>query len=277
MRVALATCASEVDPDAPLLVGALAEVGITGELAIWDDPSVDWDAFDLTVVRSTWDYTARRDEFLAWARGVPRLANPYGALEYSSDKHYLLDLAARGHRVVPTRLVAVGETPTFYDGDFVVKPCVGAGSIDADRYHAGETERALAHVRELHARGRDVLIQPYVASVDTRGEEALVFIGGQFSHAMTKAAMLNVAPSTRDRLYRAERMSLGRADASALALAHEVLDEVDEDLTYARVDLVASEDGYAIMELELVEPSLFLSYDDAAPARLARAIRARVD
>ena len=215
MRVAVATCAGEIDPDSDLLLAALGDLGVEAQLCAWDDVSVDWDGFDLTVVRSTWDYASRRDEFLAWARAVARLANPYAFIEYSSDKHYLFDLANRGYAVVDSVVVAVGEAPVFPAGDFVVKPCVGAGSIDAERYRAEESERARAHVASLHARARDVLIQPYVRSVDEVGETALVFIGGEFSHAMTKAAMLNVAPTSRDRTYREERMSRSLAPVGA--------------------------------------------------------------
>lgn len=275
MRVAVATCASEVDPDSDLLLRALTDLGVDAELVVWNDECVDWNDYTLTVVRSTWDYTSQREAFLAWARSLAHVVNPYEALEYSSDKRYLFDVAARGFPIVESRLVAVGETPTFYDVDFVVKPCVGAGSIDADRYRPEEVERASEHVARLHALSRDVLVQPYVASVDEVGETALIFIGGEFSHSMVKAAMLNVAPDTRDRLYRAERMSRGLADPAALALARAVLEDVGFNLTYARVDLVATPEGWAVMELELVEPSLFLSYDEGAPARLARAIHAR--
>ncbi len=284
MRVAVATCASEVDPDSDLLLSALAEIGVSGELCVWDDSRVDWAGYDLTVVRSTWDYASRRDEFLAWARSVPRLANPYRVLEYCSDKRYLFDLEARGYAIVDSRFVPVGEEPVFPAGDFVVKPCVGAGSIDADRYRADEFERAAAHVAFLHARGRDVLIQPYVARVDEVGETALIFIGGEFSHAMNKAAMLNEPAATRDRHYREERMSRALAPAAARALAEGVLAEVEAELatsavdalvpalTYGRVDVVETESGWAVMELELVEPSLFLRYDDAAAGALAAAI-----
>jgi glutathione synthase/RimK-type ligase-like ATP-grasp enzyme len=134
VRVAVATCASEVDADSEFLLRALEDVGVEAELVVWNDEGVSWDDYALTVVRSTWDYTSQREAFLAWARSLAHVANPYEVLDYSSDKRYLFDLAARGHRVVPTRLVAVGEVPTFYDVDFVVKPSVGAGSIDADRF-----------------------------------------------------------------------------------------------------------------------------------------------
>jgi glutathione synthase/RimK-type ligase-like ATP-grasp enzyme len=276
-RVAVATCEGlDVDPDSPILLDALRAEGLEAQLCVWDDPSVAWSDFDLVVVRSTWDYPSRRDEFLAWARTVERLANPYDVLEYSSDKHYLYDLAARGHVIVPSHFCDVGATPEFPEGDFVVKPCVGAGSLDADRYRRDEHARAFDHVARLHATGRDALIQPYVASVDEVGERAMIFIDGAFSHAMTKGAMLNVDQLDRHALYRREQMSLAEPEPLALEVATAVMTSHFPDLLYGRVDLVRVEGGYAVMELELVEPSLFLEYEPKAASVLARAISRRV-
>jgi glutathione synthase/RimK-type ligase-like ATP-grasp enzyme len=277
-RVAIATCAGEdVDPDSRPLLDALAAQDVVGELARWDDPQVDWDRFDLVVIRSTWDYAPRRTQYLSWAKSVRRLANPYAAVAFSSDKHYLGELAARGHRVVPTFFCDVGVAPQFPDADFVVKPSVGAGSLDADRYGAHEVERATRHVAALHERGRDVLIQPYVSSVDEQGERALIFIDGAFSHAMTKAAMLNVVALDRHALYRRKQMSLAEAEPDAVALAGAVLDDFGfGGLLYARVDLVRVSGGWALMELELVEPSLFLTYHRDAAAAIAAAIARRL-
>ena len=279
-RVAVATCAGEplVDPDSPLLLAALDAAGVDAELCVWDDERVEWDRFDLVVVRSTWDYASRRGAFLEWASGLARVLNPVQVLAYSSDKHYLDDVARRGHAVVATTFCDVGESPAFPDGDFVVKPCVGAGSIEADRYGRDEHARASAHVARLHDAGRDAMIQPYVASVDTVGERAIVFIDGSFSHALTKGAMLNVAAHERDALFRREQMSLAAVEPDALAAAEAVLDDPRlADLLYARVDLVDDDGVWRLMELELVEPSLFLGYDDRAPSALAEAIGRRLD
>jgi glutathione synthase/RimK-type ligase-like ATP-grasp enzyme len=280
-RVAVATCAvPDVDPDAPLLLAALRAEGLSADERAWDDPTVDWDGYDLVIVRSTWDYTSRRDDFLAWARAVARLANPYETLVYSSDKHYLSDLAGRGVAVVPSRFVDVGAPAAFPwpgDGDVVVKPAVGAGSIDAARYRKDEAAAAHAHVADLHARGRDALVQPYVGSVDSEGERALVFIEGVFTHALVKGALLNVAAQDRDLLYRREQMSLADFDAEAVGVAARVLAAVGaEDLLYARVDLVRQGSTWAVLELELVEPSLFLTYHEPAAAALAAAVARRV-
>ncbi|HEY5010186.1 MAG TPA: hypothetical protein VIH73_03460, partial [Acidimicrobiales bacterium] len=218
------------------------------------------------------------DGYLAWARGIERLLNPYPIIEYSTDKHYLADLESRSHRVVPSSFCDVGEAPTFPEGRFVVKPTVGAGSIGAEKYDANDHDRAAAHVRALHASGRDALIQPYMDSIDEDGERALVFIDGTFSHAMTKGAMLNTAADDRDALFRREQMSRAEAEPDAVAFGEAVFrEEPFRDLLYARVDLVKVPRGWAIMELELVEPSLFLAYEESAPRRLAEAIRSRLD
>jgi glutathione synthase/RimK-type ligase-like ATP-grasp enzyme len=275
--VCVVTCSGhDVDPDSPVLLDALRARGMAVELVVWDDPSVEWDQFSLCVVRSTWDYTSRREQFLTWAKSVSRLANPYPVIEYSTDKHYLADVESRGYRVVPSHFCDVGTEPTFPVGNFVVKPCVGAGSRDADRYRASEHERARAHIAELHREGRDALIQPYIESVDESGERAMVFIDGSFSHAMTKGALLNVSALDRNHLYRLEQLAPASAEPEALEFAHDLLYGLGyADLLYARVDLVRTDEGWALMELELAEPSLFLGFEPRAADALARAIERR--
>ncbi len=277
-RVAVVTCHGvDVDPDSPILLDALSEVGLKSELAVWDDPSVDWSHFDLVVIRSTWDYWSRRAEFLAWAKSIQHLVNPYPVLEYSTDKHYLADLEKHGLKIIPSHFCDVGKKPRFFDHDFVVKPCVGAGSRDADRYRAEQHDAARRHVEALHAKGLDALIQPYVDSVDSDGERALIFIDGEFSHAMTKFAMLNVTQLDRNSLYREEQIIADEAEPDAVAVAQHILDVKGfSHLLYARVDLVRLDGEWAIMELELVEPSLYLRDCDDAPSRLAKAIAKRL-
>lgn len=269
----MATAALAADPDQDLLLEALRAAGLDARALNWDasDPFDD----DLVVVRSTWDYTTRRDEFLAWARAVARLANPFEAIEYSSDKSYLGDLARRGVPVVPTTFLDPGDEVVLPDGDLVVKPRVGAGSIDAARYGPGDRDAAAAHARRLLVAGRPVVLQPYVTSIDDVGERALVYVDGAFSHAMTKAAMLNADEARRTALYRWEQMSLAEAEPDALALADEVLARWP-GLLYARVDLVRHQGAWVLMELELVEPSLFLTHHPPAAAALAEAVARRV-
>jgi glutathione synthase/RimK-type ligase-like ATP-grasp enzyme len=277
-RVAVATSAGddfdeEIDPDAQLLRDALRDVDIDGQLCVWDDASVKWSDYEIVVIRSTWDYTKDRRGYLEWARSLPKLFNPYPIIEYSTDKHYLDDLASRGHRIIPTSFCDVGERPEFPDSNFVVKPTVGAGSMDAEMYDVGERVAAAAHVTRLHDSGRDAMIQPYVASVDEVGERGLVFIDGSFSHAIRKNAMLHVDQLDRHSLFRLEQLTLADAEPDAVTFAESVMSEpLFDGLLYGRVDLVKMPEGWAIMELELVEPSLFLSYNAEAASRLATAI-----
>jgi glutathione synthase/RimK-type ligase-like ATP-grasp enzyme len=277
-RVAIATCEDlYVDPDTPLLLEVLTSLGIEHELLAWDDPNASWDRFDATVIRSTWDYAPRRDEFLEWATNVPNIYNSFDLVAWNTDKHYLRSLQQAGINVIPSTFADVGIDPIFPTGNFVVKPTVGAGSLDAERYGSGDHARAHAHVRSLHATGRDVIIQPYVASIDEEGELALVFIDGAFSHAMRKGAMLNAVENDRSQLFRAEQMSLAAASPETLQFAREVLDAGDaSSALYARVDLCRLEDSWAVMELELTEPSLFLTYHPEAATELARAILKRL-
>jgi hypothetical protein len=277
-RVAVATCRGvDVDPDSPFLLDALFDLGLKAELAVWDDPSVDWSHYDLVVIRSTWDYWSRRAEFLAWAKSIKHLFNPYPVVEYSTDKHYLADLEKHGLKIIPSHFCDRGKKPRFFHHDFVVKPCVGGGSRDAERYRADQHDEARHHVEVLHAKGLDAVLQPYVDSVDTEGERALIFIDGQFSHAMRKGAMLNVAALDRNKLFREERMGPAEPELDAVAFAEHVLEVKSfSHLLYARVDLVRIANEWAIMELELVEPSLYLIYDDDAASKLAMAIATRL-
>jgi glutathione synthase/RimK-type ligase-like ATP-grasp enzyme len=283
MDVLLATCADlpDGDEDAAALVAALDALGVRARFHAWTDPGVDWAAGPV-VLRSTWDYATRRAEFLAWARCVPRLLNPYEVVAWNTDKVYLAELVEAGIPTVPTELVPVGTAARLpARGEFVVKPSVGAGSRGAGRFSAERHDEAAAHVAELHAAGHTVLVQPYLDGVDEQGERALVFVDGRFSHAVTKAAMLVAAaahPVAGEELYVAERITPARASVDELAVAEQAAAFVAERFgpqLYARVDLLPSSQGPVVVELEVTEPSLFLTYADGAVDRFARAVAAR--
>ena len=284
--VLLATCARlpNGDEDGAALVAALASCGVQARWAVWDDPSVDWSR-DLTVLRSTWDYTVRRTEFLQWTAAVPRLLNPAELVVWSSDKRYLADLEAAGLPVVATRFAAPGEPvqlPVAGTSEFVVKPSVGAGSRGAGRFTADAREAALAHAGTLHADGRTVLVQPYLAAVDTAGETALVYVDGVFSHAIRKGPMLPAGTAhglTGTDLFVPEAIQARDPDPAELAVGGRVLEFVTERSgaapLYARVDLLPAPGGPVVVELELVEPSLFLGFADTAAKTFAAAVAAR--
>lgn len=288
MRVALATCGQypDLDDDDRSIVPELAKLGIHAEPAVWDDDGIDWDRFDLVVVRSTWDYPERREAFLDWAARVPRLANNVSVLRWNTDKRYLEDLAGAGVPVVPTRWLHPGDAPHLPpDGEYVLKPSVGAGSRGAARFQladTGERRRAEEHARSLLDAGSTVMVQPYLSAVDTAGETALLFIGGAFSHAIRKAPLLEPGDTDVEGLFRAETITARTPSESELAVAEKTLagvaESVDGDLLYARVDLVPGPDGDPVLlEVELTEPSLFLARGRGAAARFAAAIGTRLD
>ena len=281
-RIALATCRELPTgvEDGPVLLAACAAAGLDAEWRVWDDAAVDWSSYDLVVIRSTWDYVPRRDDFAAWAASVPRLANPAEVVAWNTDKTYLRELAAAGLPVVPTAWLgpdADVEWPAW--PDLVVKPTVSAGSKDTARYGAGEHDRARDHAARLLDAGRAVMVQPYLSRVDTEGEATLVYVGGEFSHSVRKAAILRAGDDAEtDALFRPEEITERKATAVEQELALRALDLVPggaAGLLYARVDLLPGPDGEpVVIEVELAEPSLFLTEAPGSADRFAAAIRA---
>jgi hypothetical protein len=285
-RVALVTHAglAELTHHDRLLFDALAARGVATDITVWDDPAVAWSGYDLVVLRSPWDYSVRRDEFLAWADAVPALANPATVVRWNTDKRYLRDLAAAGLPVVPTTWLEPGERVTLpAQGEFVVKPAVSAGSVDTGRYDAADpTQVRLA--AELAGRllgsGRTVMVQPYLTGIDTAGETALLFLGGAFSHAIRKGPILGGPYTGETREHAADHITARTPSDDERRLAERVLAEAARSvpgagrLLYARVDLVPGPAGDPVLlELELTEPSLFLADGPGAADRLAEAVR----
>ncbi len=259
-----AASARGTDDDEPLALEALRSAGVTVQVVDWDDPDVDWASFGRVLLRSPWDYAERLGEFRAWLDAVDRvtdLRNPLPMVRWSLDKHYLAELAAAGVPITPTAFVEPGDRPQLPDGDVVVKPAVGAGSRDAASYGPQQLDRALDHVDRLLAEDRAVLVQPLLESVAVDGEWPLVFLGGRFSHAANKRVTLPRA-GVIDELFAAEMLAEHRADPAQLEVAHAAMEVVTARFgaaTYARVDLVHDDRGSpVVLELELVEPSLFL-------------------
>ncbi len=284
----------EPDPDQPLLLSALAASGFEPEMAVWNDRAVDWSRFDLVVIRSTWDYYRASSDFAAWIDRVSRLArlaNPPNVLHWNMHKRYLAELAILGVPTVPTVYVsATNRTQSAAHlasliartgwHDAIIKPAVSAGSFQTFKVSmrtpreledaASRLARVLAHAPD----GADAMIQPYIPSVRTIGEHNLMFIGGQFSHAILKSPRL---AGEHESVQGPVEISREQVD-----LAERVLDAASraggfsrEALLYARVDLMTDEDGHPMLsELEVLEPSLFLKQHPPALDRLVKAIAA---
>ncbi|TDC15909.1 ATP-grasp domain-containing protein [Actinomadura bangladeshensis] len=281
MTIAFATCSwlPGGSDDVRDLIGALASLEVEAEPVIWDG-DVDWSRYDLVVIRSTWDYTSRRDAYVAWAESLPRVLNPAEVIRWNTDKRYLRDLAGAGLPVVPT-LWDPDDIPSEWP-EYVIKPAVSIGSGDTARWGPGEEEQARAHLRSLRDAGRTAMVQPYLAAVDTAGETALVFCDGEYSHAGRKAQILTagagVQGSVRDDATRG-RVTAAAATEAELDVANRALAAVPGggDLLYARVDLIPGPDGSPmIIELELTEPNLYPHHGEGSAERFAKAIAARL-
>jgi len=293
-RLALATAiaATGRDDDLIPLLDACGAAGLDTVARAWDDPSVAWARFDAVLLRSTWDYAQRLPEFLHWCVHVSsrtRLLNPLPVIRWNTDKHYLGDLAAAGVPVVPSLFVEPEDEPlpALQDflaahpgaGEYVVKPAVGAGSRDAQRYARTQEFAAANHIARLLDGGRSALLQPYLSSVDHDGETALVYFDGQYSHAIRKGPLLEREDGRPDPLFAAEVIAPRMAaddervlGEHALAAARKQLG-LAEPLTYARVDLIRDDQGQPrLLELELCEPSLFFAHGDGSAERFAAVI-----
>ena len=284
MSVALVT-ASAVDLDVDLapLLEALARRGIGATAACWDDAGVDWHGFELVILRSTWDYTLRYEAFVDWLDQTERavqVLNPSSVVRWNTDKRYLRDLRQRGHPVVPTTFVEPKHsTVVRLDGfgeQLVVKPVIGAGARDA-AHHSSPSEAA-RHLDRLLSEGRAAMVQPYLANVDANGETGLVYFEGVFSHSFRKSAMLRPDAAPSPRLYSDEEIAARDAGADERAVADAVVADCAGDLLYARVDLVRGPSGSPlILELELAEPSFFVSVAPGAADRFAHAVARRLE
>ncbi|MDD7965216.1 ATP-grasp domain-containing protein [Actinomycetospora lemnae] len=260
------------DAETRPLLAALAARAVDAVDVAWDDDAVDWADADLVTVRTTWDYTERRDDFLAWAErvaAVTRLVNPLPVLRWNSHKRYLVELAGAGVPTVPTTLLERGAAvpDDLGSGPLVVKPAVSAGGRGT---HLGRPDDLHGTVADLLADG-DVLVQPAVDSIGRDGEVSLVQIGGTWSHAVRK-----VPAAGR---FLVHEKHGGRLDDHTptdreVAVADAALAAAPVTVPVARVDLVRLDGEPAVMELELIEPELFLRRAPAAPDRLADALLA---
>jgi glutathione synthase/RimK-type ligase-like ATP-grasp enzyme len=302
MRIALATASRLAfpDPDEPALREALARAGAESEMCVWDDERVDWRTFDACVLRSTWDYFHRALAFVAWAARtaeVTRIWNPPAVVAGNVHKSYLRHLARRGIPVVPTEWASRGQKIDLAArlagrgwSAFVVKPAVSAGAYETIRGDGATLAEASRHTDALLAH-TDIMIQPYLPGIedapahegatgevgkDPRGEISVIVIDGEPTHAVRKRPAFGRGSDARE-YARAVELTENRK-----RFARRLLDAAPRDLLYARVDFVESPDAEpCLMELELVEPHMFLGFappDVRATDRLAEAIvkRARL-
>jgi glutathione synthase/RimK-type ligase-like ATP-grasp enzyme len=220
-------------------------------------------------VRSAWDYAERSAAFLRWAEDRPQIENPPPLLRFGVDKErYLTAVAAAGVPVIPTTFVRPGEPFAPPEQAFVVKPAISAGGRRSARFEAGDRV-ARALVAEITATGETAMVQPLLSGV---AESSLVYVDGAYSHSLSRRAELPAARA-RDVLYLEEELAPYEASPAERQVAEAALLVAPGSPLYARVDLL----GGLVLELELVEPSLYLAYSEGAADRLAAAVRGRLE
>lgn len=291
MRIALIT-GSDGPPsfhqvDVPL-VDALRDRAIDVHRPVWHDPTVDWASFDVAIVRTTWDYSDRRDEFVDRMARIGELTavwNHPDVLRWNTHKSYLIELEERGAPVVPTAWLARGDRVDLHElmvrrgwKRAIVKPAVASGSDGVLRVSIDDSDDdADSTVGQRHLDGLleagDGMVQPFMEAIETRGELSVVVIDGEVSHAVRKQ------PAGGE--FRIQRQFGGSyreeaPDGEAASLARWIVEATGHDLLYARVDLVEDTSGaLQLAELEATEPDLYLGVAVAASERFADAIVGR--
>jgi glutathione synthase/RimK-type ligase-like ATP-grasp enzyme len=265
--------------DDQLLQEALDQLGISSVRVDWSCPDEDWSGYRCAVFRTTWDYFDRFDEFSAWldkVQSLTQLCNTPSLIRWNMDKHYLADLESRGVIVVPSRYVERGTTVCLQDlldeagwCDAVIKPCVSGAARHTYRVHRNNAGEMDAVVRRLLA-NESLLLQPFQQGIVEQGEDALIMLNGRFSHAVRKVAKpgdFRVQDDHGGSVHHYEPTTAQIELAEhAMAVCHSVP-------TYGRVDMIQdNHGGYAVMELELIEPELWLRYHPPAASVLAQGI-----
>jgi hypothetical protein len=287
MRVAFATCSLVPDgwPDDHEPASLLS-----ADFQSWDDPDVDWDRYDLVVLRSVFTYQHHVEAFLAWCRaiGPERLRNRPELAAFNADKRYLAELSVPS---IPTTFVGADDPLPELRGEVVVKPNVSAGARDTGRFSPATHREAFALIERIREDGRVALVQPYMSRVDTYGEMAFVFFGEKLSHVLRKRAVLRpdeVAPVAREGFPRelgvAQAMLddnlvlAGKAASPEHALAERVFAEVADNFgtpLFLRVDLVRDPmDAPILIEIEAIDPLFYFALAPGASARFAAAVLA---
>ena len=285
IRVALATYAGAPDlaPDDRLLVPALERMGINTTPVVWSDRSVAWQDFDAVVLRSCWDYHLRLGEFQNWLGALEsadvRLWNPAPMVRWNADKRYLLELTRLGVPTIPTMIAARGradavESIAEAEGwtRFVIKPAVSASGYETYALALPLDPAARTAVARVTAIG-DVLVQPFASEVAESGELSFTFFDGVFSHAAIKRARSGEFRVQTDHGGTVHPTSV---DRTLVAQATGVIESLGERPLYARVDGIARRNALLLMELELIEPNVFMSHHADAAQRFAAAIHRRM-
>ncbi|RDV14632.1 hypothetical protein DXT99_13255 [Pontibacter diazotrophicus] len=267
------------DEENSKLYDLLKGKGLNISFQIWDDPAVDWSQFDLIVLKSPWDYFDKIDAFYAWLDELERLQvrvlNPVEIVRWNADKRYLLDLQEQGVKVVPTVWLEQGDIfePARLFQDFgaekvIVKPAVSGGAKNTFALTLTEAEAKTELINEL-LQQESFLAQPFIEEVKTKGEWSFLFFNGEYSHTVLKTAKPG---DFRVQHFYGGTVHTPEPPAALLEAAQRIVDKHAPGCLYARVDGVEHNGELALMELELIEPFLFMATSAGAFERYYEAL-----
>jgi hypothetical protein len=266
-----------------ILSSILTELDISHQIEIWSDPKVDWRQYTHLLIKSPWDYFDYYPEFLRWIQEIKELGiivlNNLDTIEWNSSKSYLMEIAAKGFPVIAGMILNKGETPRLetirekiHSATVVVKPMISGGAKNTLKIQLADWTNFQEQVMHL-VEQEDFLVQPYVPEVAEVGEYSLLFFNGAFSHAVLKT------PAPAD--FRVQHYFGGSIQEIVpseymLASAQRLMDEFAKGTLYGRVDGVEIDGVFHLMELELIEPYLFLALSDKAIPNYTEALRKRL-
>jgi glutathione synthase/RimK-type ligase-like ATP-grasp enzyme len=260
-----------------LLIDPMARLGWQASEISWRDPDVRWDDFHTVIIRSPWDYQQEPEAFLQVLQTIEnsraRLENPLSIVRWNVVKTYLRDISSKGVNIVPTVWLEQWDPDSVRDcfrrwqtDELVVKPWVSANANHTHRLSESDLAEQEAFLSDEFAR-RPFMVQPFVPSVVAKGEYSLFYFAGEFSHAILKT------PAPDDFRVQEEhggRLTLIEPSEHLLEVGRRALEAIGQDLLYARADFVVYDEAYCLMELELIEPSLYFNMDPESPERFAR-------
>lgn len=256
---------SSVENEDEILFKFLKEKGLDITMEVWSDPNVDWKAYDLAVLKSPWDYFDKIDQFQQWLNTLENLnvslLNPVKVVKWNSDKHYLQEIADAGLLVVPTLYFEKGKNPdlsVYFEQlkseTLIVKPCISGGSKNTIKVsRANLTE--VSSLVQGYLTEEAYMVQPFLKEIETEGEWSFLFFNGKFSHSLLKKAKPG---DFRVQHYLGGTIHTETAPDSLLRSAEKYVKQFAKDCLYARVDGLIVNGEFMLMELELIEPFLFL-------------------
>lgn len=255
----------DLEDEENVLLHFLLQKGIDLHKVIWNDPAVNWPAYDKILLKSPWDYHEDITAFHLWldrleAAGLT-LINPYAVVKWNTDKHYLQDITAAGLQVIPSAIIKKGASFSlrsyfehFNTTQLIVKPCISAGAKNTFTIPlsaAADYEATLAPLVKEEA----YIVQPYIKEIATEGEWSFIFLDGKYSHSVVKRPK---AGDFRVQQYHGGTVHVETPDATLIESAKAYVEQFAKGCLYARVDGVIIENKLSLMELELIEPYLFL-------------------